>query len=140
MEKLQNVSLPTGPFFFFSTKCLLQCPSSKKPLQPWKISDCPPALRYYSLFKALHLNCLTVFWICLCLNNYAVIFTVTLCYVLHQNVLHQTYSEFWHIQNSVYLGICRIIQAYSTLLKHIHAYWNIFEAYSCLLRHIQHPM
>ena len=126
-------------FFFFLTKCLLKCSSSTKPPQRWKNFDCPPALRYYSFCKALHLKCLTLFWICLCLDNDSVIFTVTLCFVLHQNVPHQTYLEFWLIQNSIYLGICRIIQSYSTLLKHIHAYWSIFEAYTCIFSTLCSP-
>ena len=126
-------------FVFFLTKCLLKCSNSTKPPQRWKSFDCPPALRYYSFCKALHLKCLTLFWICLCLDNDSVIFTVTLCFVLHQNVPHQTYLEFWLIQNSIYLGICRIIQSYSTLLKHIHAYWSIFEAYTCIFSTLCSP-
>ena len=39
---------------------------------------------------------------------------IDICYVLHQ-----IQSEFWHIQNSVYSGIFRHIQAYSALLRHI---------------------
>ena len=75
--------------------------------------------------KMLYLKCLTVFWICLCLNNCSVVCTVTLCYVLHQ-----THSEFWHIQNYVYSGISRHIQRYSALLRHIHVYWDIMNTYS----------
>ena len=48
-------------------------------------------------------------------RNYSVI-TFTLCYLLHQ-----THSDFWHIQISVYSGKCWYIQAYSALLRHIHA-------------------
>ena len=59
------------------------------------------------------------------LNNFSVICTVTLCYLLHQR-----HSGFSHIQNSIYSGICRHIQAYSALLSHIHAYWGIIKAYS----------
>ena len=62
-------------------------------------------LRHYSFSKRLHLSCI-------CLNNCSVIYTVTLRYVLHE-----TYSEFWHIQNSVSSGIFRHIQAYSVLLR-----------------------
>ena len=53
-----------------------------------------PELRHYSFCKVLHLKCLTVFCIQLCFENYSVIFTVALCYILHQ-----TNSEFWHIHN-----------------------------------------
>ena len=62
---------------------------------------------------------MTVSWTCFCLNNSSVICTVTLCYVLHQ-----THSEFWHIQ------------AYSALLSHIPTYWGIIKPYSGLSRHL----
>ena len=52
-------------------------------------------------------------------------------------VLHQTNSEFRHIQHSVNSDILRYNQAYSALLRDINTYWGIFKAYSCLLRHIQ---
>ena len=63
-----------------------------------------------------------VSWIRLCLDYCSLICTVTLCYVLHQ-----THSEFWHIQ------------AYSELLRHIDACWGIIKAYSGLSRHIHNP-
>ena len=75
----------------------------------------------------LHLKCLTVFWIRLCLDNCSVIFTVTLCHVLHQ-----THSEFWHIQHPAFSDIYRRIQSYSALLRHIDDYWDIIKAYSGL--------
>ena len=31
------------------------------------------------------------------------------------------YYSFWHIQNFIYLGIFKHTQAYSVLLRHIHA-------------------
>ena len=52
------------------------------------------------------------------------------CIVNIYYALHQTHSGFWHIQNYVYSGISRYLQAHSTLLSHIHA----FDA---LLRHLQ---
>ena len=70
----------------------------------------------------------------LCLGNWSVICTVTLCYVLHQ-----IHSEFWYNQRSVFSGRYRHIQSYSALLRHIHAYWDIIKAYSELFRHIQRP-
>ena len=76
-----------------------KCPSSANlshPL-PWKISGCAPALGHYYFYKTIHLKCLTVFWICVYLDNCSVICTVTLLYVLHQ-----THSEFWHIQHTVF--------------------------------------
>ena len=79
-----------------------------------------PALRDYSFCETLHLKCVTVFQICLCLDNCSGICTVTLC----------TASDIFRIQNSVHSGICRHIQAYSALSSHIPAYWGI-------LRHIQ---
>ena len=63
----------------------------------------------------LHLKCLTVLWICLCLSNCSLICTVTLCYALHQ-----THSEFWQISNlffQVYAGILNYIQAYSGIFS-----------------------
>ena len=70
-------------------------------------------------------------WQCsedVCLNNCSVICTVTLSYVLHQ-----AYTEFWIIQNSVYSGVCRRIETYSALLRHIHAYWSISEQFIPIL-------
>ena len=78
---------------------------------------------------------MTVFWISLCFDNCLVICTVTLCYVLHQ-----TYSELWHIQHWYFLGICWHIQLYLAVLKHNHAPWDINKAYSGLFRHIEHPV
>ena len=49
-----------------------------------------------------------------CLDNCSVICTVTLCYVLHQ-----TYSESWHIEGSVYSG--SIFSIIKTLFTHIEA-------------------
>ena len=90
------------PFFLvFLTKCLSKCLSSMKPPMPWKISGCVPALRHCSFCQTFHFKSMTVFWICLCFDNYSVICTVTLCYVLHQ-----THSEFWHIQHCSFSGIC----------------------------------
>ena len=51
---------------------------------PWGISGWAPALRYYLFCKKLHLKCLSVFWMRVCLDNCSVICTVTLRYVLHQ--------------------------------------------------------
>ena len=95
------------------------------PTLSWKISGCAPALIYYFFSKSHYLNCLTVFWIRLCLDICLVICIMTLCYVLHQ-----THSEyFWHIQYSVFSGIWRHIQAYSLLL-------SIFTHIETLLSHI----
>ena len=59
---------------------------------------------------------------------------VNTCYVLHQ-----THSKFWHIQHSVFSRICRNIQSYSALLRHIHAYWDIIQAYSSLFSTLCNP-
>ena len=104
-------------FFFLvllvkrSSKCLSPL---KSPL-PWKISGWVPALRHYSFYKTLYLKCLTVFWIHLCLDNYSVIWTVTL-----SCVLYQTWS---YMQN-----MC--IQILSMHIQYIEA----------LFRHIQHSL
>ena len=99
------------------TKSISKCPISIIILQPlsWKISGWAPALRYYSFCKTLHLKCLAVFWMRVCLDNCSVICKVTWCYVLHE-----THPEFCHIQHSVFSGICTHIQTYSELLRHIH--------------------
>ena len=76
-----------------------------------KTSGCTPAFRYYSFCKMLHIKYLTVFWIRLYLDKCSVICTVTLSYILHQ-----THSEFWHIQSSIYSGI------YSDISKDIQHY------------------
>ena len=59
-----------------------------------------------------------------CHDNCSVICTLTWCYVKQQ-----THSEFWNIQDSVFWGIFWHIKLYSTLLSHIHTYWNIIKAY-----------
>ena len=85
--------------------------------------------------KTICLKCLTVFWICLCLHNCLLICTVTLCYVLHQ-----THSEYWHIQNSIYSGIFKRIQEYLALLRHFHSDGGIVKTNSGLFRYIQHSL
>ena len=116
-------------FLVFSAKCLSKCPCFTKLFLLWKVSGCLSALTHHSFCKTHHLKCLTIFWIHPCLDNCSVVFTVT---VTPRYVQHQTNSKFWHIENSVYLGICRQIQAYSALLTHIHAYWEIIRAHSSL--------
>ena len=59
---------------------------------------------------------------------------MTLCYVLHQ-----THSEFWHTQHSVFSGICCHIQSYSALLRHIQAHWDIIKAYSDIFSTLCNP-
>ena len=54
-EKKNPKCFPAGLFFLvLLTKCLLKCPSSTKPLLPWKMSGWVPALRHYSFCKTLH--------------------------------------------------------------------------------------
>ena len=89
-------------------------------LVPWNLA-CPEKF----LVGHLQLGCIIFakgsilfVWQCseyVCLNNCSATFTVTLWYVLHQ-----THSEFWYIQNSVYSGICRHIQAHSVLSRQLH--------------------
>ena len=106
-------------FFFLVllVKRLSKCLSSLKSPLPWKISGWVPALRHYSFYKTLYLKCLTVFWIHLCLDNYLVICTVTLSYVLHQ-----TWS---YMQN-----MC--IQILSMHIQYIEALFRLIQAYSAL--------
>ena len=85
----------------------------KSPM-PWKKSGCALALSYYSFCEILHRKCLIGFWILLCLDNYSITCTVTLCYVLHE-----THTE---------LCLLRYMQAYSSI-------FNIIEVYSHKSRH-----
>ena len=57
-----------------------------------------------------------------CLNNCSTISTATSCYILHES-----HSKLWHIQNYVYSGTCRNIQAFLALLRHIQDYSGIFS-------------
>ena len=104
-------------FLVLLTKSLSKCPSSTNvhPL-PRTISGYTPALRHSFFWKTRHLKCLRMLWMRLCPDNFSVTCTVTL-----RNVLHQRHSKFWHIQHSVFLGICGHIQSHSALLRHIHA-------------------
>ena len=72
---------------------------------------------------------------CLFLHRCSVICAVTFI----RCILHQTHSEFWHIQD-FFPSLCWHIQSYSALLRDIHAYWDIIKVYSGLFRHIQHPV
>ena len=68
-------------------------------------------------------------WHCseyMCLDNCSVVCTAILCYVLHQ-----THSEFWHIQRYFF----RCMPAY--LFNHTQRYWGILTHIDTLLRHIQ---
>ena len=100
----------------------------KRPLT-WKISGCAPALTHY-FSKMLHLKCLPVFWIRHCLDNCSVICTVTLWYVLHQNLRH--------VQNSgTFSNLFFFFQVYAGIFKHTQRYWDIFTRIETLLRHVQ---
>ena len=109
-KKLQNVP-QRGLFFVVFDKIFISL------LQ--KIYVCTTALWHSSCCKTLYLECLTVFWISLCLDNCSDTFTITLWYVLHQ-----TPSEFWYIQHCFfrYVPACLII-------------FSVIEAYSCIFRH-----
>ena len=118
-------------FLVFLTKSILKCPSSTTLLPP-----CPEKILVAHLHsgiilfcKMLHCKCLTLFWTCVNLSNCSVICTVT-CYVLHQ-----THSEFWHIQLSVFFRymhthtysiIFRVVEPYSHI-RHIQAYSGIYS-------------
>ena len=65
------------------------------------------------------IKCLTVFWMCLCLNKCSVICTVTLCYVLHQKHLYCVkVLEYSVLCFSMYIQSFSIIEAYSLMLRH----------------------
>ena len=113
-------------FHLFSTKFLSNCPSSTKLPLALNIYGCTPALRHYSFCKKLHHKCLEVFLIHLCLDNCSVICKVT-------------YSEFRHIQNSVYSDIFTHSPAYLALLGNIHAYWGVIKGYSALFNTLCNP-
>ena len=113
------------------TKYLSKCPSTTRPPLLWRISGCAPALKRYSVCKTLHLICLTVFSIRLCLDNCSVIWLVTLCYTASDTFRTLGYWElclFRYMQT--YSSIFSIIKTYSCILKR---YWGIFrliQAYS----------
>ena len=110
---------------------------------PKKIFGCAPGFINYFFCKTLHLKSLTVFSIPLCLSNCSVICTATLRYILHVECYYVMHC-ITHIQNSgifstlFFSGICRQIQSYPALLRHIHEYWGIIKAYSGLFRHIHY--
>ena len=112
-------------------KCLLKCPIfTPSALKKFWFCTCT----HYSFCKTLHLKCLTVLWILLCLNNCSVIWRVTLYYVLLAS----------DIQNSgifitVFPGVSWHIQSYSALSEHIHAYWDNIKAYSGLIQAYSAP-
>ena len=91
---------------------------------------------YSGIILSAKRSILTVWQGCeyVCLGNCSVICTVTSCYVLHQ-----TYSEFWHIQHCFF----RYILAYSIVFNAIKGIFThietLFKAHSGLFRHIQHP-
>ena len=122
-----------GPLFLvFLTKPLSKCPSSTNlpPTSPEKFLV--EHLHSGIIFcKTLHLKCLTVFWIPLCLYNCSVMLSnLDNCLVTLYYVLHRTHSEFWHIQHSVFL-VC------VGIFNYIQHHWGIFTHIETLLRHIQ---
>ena len=116
-----------GPFFLvFLTKCLWNYPSCKKNL------PCPEKF----MFACMHSGIITFakrfilnVWQCFEYVSVSIAFLCLLS-ILNSNlmcyVLLQKHSEFWHIPNPVYSGICWHIQAFSALLRHIRAYSGIF--------------
>ena len=104
----------------FLIKCLLKCHSSVKRPLPWKLLVASLLQALFFLQNALSYTFDSVLNMPR-LDNYSIICTVTLCYVLHQ-----TRSEFWHVQNYLF----RYIQAYPRIL-------SIIKAYSCILRDCQ---
>ena len=156
-------------FSAFLTKSLSKCLSATN-LSPFPriISGCGTALRHYSFCKTLHLNCLIVFWICLCLDNYSVICKWSHAMYFIRRI--QNYGIFSTLffqammsqvqlftrERGSFLKLCRHIKSYSALLRHIHAYSGIFSTlcnsrtsktlpysylkpYQTLTGHIQNP-
>ena len=91
---------PAESFFLaFLAKCLSKCSSSTNllPICPAKFlaghlhpGIIPCKILHHKVWQCSE---------CVCLDNCSVIRTVTSCYVLHE-----THSEFWHIQHSVFSG------------------------------------
>ena len=113
-KKIQNVSL-RGLFFLCFSRNVYWIALVPQPRCPF--AKCS-ILNVWQCFEYV------------CFDNCSVNSTMTICYVLYQTRL-----EFWHIQHSVFSGICQ-----QALLRHTHAYWDIIKTYSGLFRYIQHPV
>ena len=73
-------------------------------------------VKSYNYFsKSLYLRCLTGFWVRPSLNKYSLT-----CRVNSRDVLHETYTESWHIPDPVYYRKFRHIQSYLAVLWHIY--------------------
>ena len=48
-------------------------------------------------------------------------------------VLHQTHSEFWHIQHSIFVVVVVVAVFYAGIWNHIQRYWGIFKHIEVLL-------
>ena len=101
-------------FLMFLTKFFSKCPSSTN-LPPF-----PSPEKF--LVAQLHSG------IILCAERS--ILNVWQC---SEYVLCNASDTFWHIQHSVFSGICWHIQSYSASLRHIRKYWDIILAFSGLL-------
>ena len=128
VRRKNSKMFPCGTFFScVFGEIFIKCPSSTNPSLPWNISGCAPAFLIVLFAKLPILNV----WQC---SEYS---TVTLSYVLHQ-----THSESWHIQSSVYSCIFRHIQTYSSLssiFRHIEALLRNIQVYSGTLRTLSNP-
>ena len=137
-KNFQNNSLQGLIFLCFSQNVYwIALVSQNPPLLPWNVSDSIPALRHCPF-------CKTLSWMFDSVLNMPVLITVVICIATLCYVLHWTYSEFWHIQHSVFSGICQHIQPYSALLRRIHAYWDIIishtQTYSGKLSTLCNPL
>ena len=69
---------------------------------------------------------LNVVWQC---SKYVFVTITALLCNWYSDLILCTASEFWHIQFSIFSGICRHIQWYSALLRHSHRYWATINAF-----------
>ena len=119
-------------------KIFIEVPKFHKSPLSRIISGCTPALSYYSFCKMLHLKCLTVFGIRLCLDNCSVICTVTLCRIMAYSALCFFRQPCPQRIFSCHILSLRIFRT-GSLFK---TPWNVDQAYSepchrALYSHIQ---
>ena len=123
----------------FLAKCLSKCPSSMKPPLPWKMSGCMPALKHYLFSKTFHLKCLTGFWINFCIDNGPIICgwpyaVYCIRHIQNSGILKTRYI--WTCSDK-----CRIIKAYSSILRYFKDIFRLIQAYSApcvILAYWQH--
>ena len=113
-------------FTYFFHEKFIEVPSVHEISPALKTYGCAPAFRHYSFSKTLHLKCLAVLWIHLCVDNCSGICTIPL--------LLYTTSETFRISDIFWT---LFIQIYSDISKNIQHYSGIFTPTKALLRQIQ---